>query len=286
VVAGTLDRSRIRDHTRRRTGVIDHTVVHFEIPADDPERAAQFYRELFGWEISRWEGSAGGGAEYWMVKTVPTDAAGQPTRPGVNGGLMRRMFPGQAPVNYVGVASVDDCVRRAEQLGAKVNLERRQPMPDKVKPIPDGYHAVTPYLSIQGAAAAIAFYKAAFGAKEVMRMPGPGGTIGHAEIDIGGSRIMLADEHPEMNFRGPKSFGGTAVHLHVYVPDVDKVVQQAMAAGAKGLRPVTDEFYGDRVGSLEDPFGHVWHVATHKEDLSMAELSKRAAARAAAAAKT
>jgi predicted enzyme related to lactoylglutathione lyase len=99
---------------------MDHTVVHFEIPADNPERAAQFYRELFGWEISRWEGSAGGGAEYWMVKTVPTDAAGQPTRPGVNGGLMRRMFPGQAPVNYVGVASVDDSVRRAEPLGAKV----------------------------------------------------------------------------------------------------------------------------------------------------------------------
>ena len=101
---------------------MDHTVVHFEIPADDPERAAKFYRELFGWEISRWEGSAGGGAgaEYWMVRTVPADAAGQPNRPGVNGGLMRRMFPGQTPVNYVGVASVDEFVRRAERLSAKV----------------------------------------------------------------------------------------------------------------------------------------------------------------------
>src|SRR5512145_3168942 len=99
---------------------MDHTVVHFEIPADDPERAAKFYRELFGWEISRWEGATGGGAEYWMVRTVPTDGAGQPTRPGVNGGLMRRMMPGQTPVNYVSVASVDEFVRRAEQLGAKV----------------------------------------------------------------------------------------------------------------------------------------------------------------------
>jgi len=144
---------------------------------------------------------------------------------------------------------------------------------------------VTPYLSVIGAAQAIDFYKKAFGAKEVMRMPGPSGTIGHAEIEIGGSRIMLADEHPEMNFRGPKSFGGTTVHIHLYVPNVDKVVKQAMAVGAKTLRPVADEFYGDRVGSLEDPFGHVWHVATHKEDLSPAELKKRAAARASAAEK-
>jgi len=134
-------------------------------------------------------------------------------------------------------------------------------MAGQVKPIPDGYHAVTPYLSVAGAANAIEFYKQAFGAKEVMRMPGPSGTIGHAEIRIGDSRIMLADEHPEINFRGPKSFGGTAVHLHLYVPDVDKVVKQA----------------------VEDPFGHVWHVSTHKEDVSPAELKKRAAAKASAA---
>ena len=109
---------------------MDHTVVHFEIPADDPERAATFYRELFGWEISRWEGSAGGdqAAEYWMVRTVPTGAEGQPTRPGVNGGLMRRMFQGQAPVNYIGVASVEEFVGRAERLGAKV-LVPRTPVP-------------------------------------------------------------------------------------------------------------------------------------------------------------
>ncbi len=109
---------------------MDHTVVHFEIPADDPERAAKFYRELFGWEISKWGGPAGGGEgpEYWMVRTVPTDAAGQPTRPGVNGGLMRRMMPAQTPVNYIGVASVDEFVRRAERLGAKVVVPK-MPVP-------------------------------------------------------------------------------------------------------------------------------------------------------------
>lgn len=156
-------------------------------------------------------------------------------------------------------------------------------MKKKVKPIPQGYHAVTPYLSIKGAAGAIAFYKKAFAAKEIMRMPAPGGTIGHAEIQIGDSRIMLTDEYPEMNFRGPHSFGGTSVHIHLYVQDVDKVVKKAVAAGAKVLRAVTDQFYGDRSGSLEDPFGHVWHVATHKEDIPTKELKKRAAAMAAAA---
>jgi PhnB protein len=130
---------------------------------------------------------------------------------------------------------------------------------------------------VAGAADALEFYKRAFGAKEVMRMPGPSGTIGHAEIEIGGSRIMLADEHPEMKFRGPKSFGGTTVHIHLYVEDADKVASQAAAAGAKVLRPVADQFYGDRLGTVEDPFGHIWHVSTHKEDLSMEELKQRAA---------
>jgi PhnB protein len=148
----------------------------------------------------------------------------------------------------------------------------------KTKPIPKGYHVVTPYMSVQGAARAIAFYKKAFGAKEVMRMPGPGGTIGHAEIQIGDSRIMLADEFPEMNFRSPGAIGGTPVTIHLYVQDVDKVAKKAIAAGAKLLRPVADQFYGDRTGSLEDPFGHVWHIATHVEDISMKGLKKRAAA--------
>ncbi|MBA3344133.1 MAG: VOC family protein [Gemmatimonadales bacterium] len=109
---------------------MDHTIVHFEIPADQPERAAKFYRELFGWEINRWEGSAdgGGGMEYWMVNTVPTGADGMPSRPGVNGGLMRRMMPGQTPVNYIGVADLDEFVRKAERLGAKV-LMPKSPVP-------------------------------------------------------------------------------------------------------------------------------------------------------------
>jgi PhnB protein len=144
---------------------------------------------------------------------------------------------------------------------------------------------VTPYLSVHGAADAIAFYKKAFGAREVMRMPGPGGTIGHAEIQLGDSRVMLADEFPEMNFRSPYSIGGTPVNIHLYVSDVDRVVKKAVSAGAKVLRPVTDQFYGDRSASLEDPYGHVWHVATHVQDIPMKELRKRAAALAASAKK-
>ena len=158
-------------------------------------------------------------------------------------------------------------------------------MKTKPRPIPKGYHAITPYLSVRGAGDAIMFYKKAFGAKEIMRMPGPLGTVGHAEIQIGDSRIMLADEFPEMNFRSPRSVGGTPVNIHLYVHDVDKVAKKAVAAGAKLLRAVADQFYGDRSGSMEDPFGHVWHIATHIEDIPMKELKKRAAALAAAAEK-
>jgi PhnB protein len=142
---------------------------------------------------------------------------------------------------------------------------------------PEGYHSVTPYLAIDGAAGAIEFYKKAFGATEVMRMPAPGGNVGHAEIEIDGSRVMLADEYPDIGFRSPKAYGGTPVTLHLYVADVDAVARRAVAAGAKELRPVKDEFYGDRTGSFEDPFGHVWHIATRKEDLSEGELKRRAA---------
>ncbi len=151
-------------------------------------------------------------------------------------------------------------------------------MPAKVRPIPEGYHGITPYLSINGAANAIEFYKKAFGARELLRMAQPDGRVGHAELEIGGSRLMLADEFPEMDFRAPHSIGGTPVHLHLYVENVDAVVGQAVAAGAKPIRPVQDQFYGDRTGSVADPYGHVWHVATHKEDLSMEELRSRAAA--------
>jgi PhnB protein len=142
--------------------------------------------------------------------------------------------------------------------------------------VPEGYHSVTPYLAVDDGARAIAFYKEAFGATEVMRMPGPGGKIGHAEIRIGDSRIMLADEYPDMGFRSPKTYGGSPVGLHLYVEDVDAVASKARAAGAKELRPVKDQFYGDRTGSFEDPFGHVWHLATRKENLSPDELQRRA----------
>ena len=154
---------------------------------------------------------------------------------------------------------------------------KRKPRKKKVSFVPRGYHTVTPYLACAGAAAAIVFYKKAFGAKEVMRMPAPGGKIGHAEIEVSGSRIMLADEHPDMDFLGPRSRGGAAVHLHVYVKDVDVLVERAVAAGAKLVREVKDQFYGDRSGSLEDPFGHLWHFATHVEDVTPAQMKKRAA---------
>lgn len=151
-------------------------------------------------------------------------------------------------------------------------------MAAKVKPIPDGYHTITPYLSIKGAADAIEFYKRAFGAKEVMRMAQPDGRVGHAELQLGDSRVMLADECPDMEFRSPQSIGGTPVTIHMYVENVDAVVEQAVTAGAKLTRPVQDQFYGDRSGTVSDPYGHVWHLSTHKEDLSMEEIQKRAAA--------
>jgi PhnB protein len=149
-------------------------------------------------------------------------------------------------------------------------------MSSSVRPVPEGYHSVTPYLAVDGAAEAIEFYKKAFGASEVMRMAAPGGKVGHGEIEIGGSRIMVADEYPDMGVRGPKAYGGTPVTLHLYVENVDAMARQAVAAGAKELRPVKDQFYGDRTGTFEDPYGHVWHLATHKEDLSPDELKRRA----------
>lgn len=146
----------------------------------------------------------------------------------------------------------------------------------QTNPIPVGYHTVTPYLACRNAADAIDFYQRAFGAAELMRMPAPGGRIGHAEVKIGDSRVMLADEHPQIDFVGPSSRGGSTVHLHLYVEDVDAMAERAVRAGAKLLRKVEDQFYGDRLGTVEDPFGHVWHLATHKEDLTDEEMRKRA----------
>ena len=148
----------------------------------------------------------------------------------------------------------------------------------KVQPIPDGYHTIIPYLSIKAAADAIEFYKKAFDATESMRLAQPDGRIGHAELQLGDSRVMLADEFPEMDFRSPQSMGGSPVHIHLYVESVDTVVSRAVAAGAKVLRPVQDQFYGDRSGTVADPYGHVWHVATHIEDVPAHEIRKRAAA--------
>ena len=147
-----------------------------------------------------------------------------------------------------------------------------------VKPIPDNYPIMTPYLAIDGAAEAIEFYKKAVGALERMRMDAPGGKIGHAELEISGALIMLADEYPDMDFRGPKARGGTTVLIHVYVTDVDAFCERAVQAGAKLMRPIADQFYGDRIGQLQDPYGHMWSFATHVEDVTPEEMRKRAAA--------
>lgn len=144
-----------------------------------------------------------------------------------------------------------------------------------VKPIPEGYHSVTPYLAVRNASAALDFYQKAFGATELMRMPDDKGKISHAEIRIGDSPIMLADEHPDIDFLGPESRGGTTVGILIYTEDVDALFRRALEAGATEVRPLKDEFYGDRMGTVRDPFGHVWHLATHKEDLSPEEMEER-----------
>ena len=153
-------------------------------------------------------------------------------------------------------------------------------MAGNVKPIPEGYHSVTPYLILHDAAAAIDFYTRAFGATEVVRMPGPDGKVGHAEIKIGDSFVMMADEDAAMGAKSPKSLGATPVSLLVYVEDVDSMARQAVAAGAKETRPVRNEFYGDRTGSFVDPFGMEWHLATHVEDIPPDEMERRASAAA------
>ena len=148
-------------------------------------------------------------------------------------------------------------------------------MTSKTKPIPDDYRGATPYLCCKDAARAIEFYKQALGAKELMRLPEPSGRIGHAEIKIGDAVIMLSDEYPEMGVRSPQALGGSPVAIHIYVEDVDATAKQAVTAGAKLLRPVADQFYGDRSGTLEDPFGHRWFIATRREDVSPEEMRKR-----------
>ena len=142
-------------------------------------------------------------------------------------------------------------------------------------PIPAGYHTLTPYLSCSDASAAIDFYKKAFNAKEVMRSAGPDRKVMHAELLLGDSHLMLADEFPAMGFKGPNAYGGTSVMLHMYCPDVDTVVARAVAAGATLVQPVKDQPYGDRSGGLKDPFGHTWNISTHIEDVSLEEIERR-----------
>ena len=146
-----------------------------------------------------------------------------------------------------------------------------------VKPVPEGYHAVTPYLIVNGGARAIEFYRTVFGATEVMRMAGPNG-VAHAEIRIGDAVVMLADESPDMGYKSPRALGGTPVSLMLYCADVDATFARAIDAGALAQRPVQDQFYGDRSGTLEDPFGHVWTIATHVEDVAPEEMDRRLAA--------
>ena len=151
-------------------------------------------------------------------------------------------------------------------------------MTQAVKPIPDGRAGAIPYICVDDAAEAIAFYGRAFGALEVLRFTDPGGKIGHAEIEIGAACVMLADAYPDHGFKSPKGYGGSPVSIHLFVEDVDGMMARAVAAGASVLRPAEDQFYGDRSGKLEDPFGHVWLLSTRKENLSREEMQKRFAA--------
>ena len=151
-------------------------------------------------------------------------------------------------------------------------------MTSKPRPVPEGHQTASPYLIVKGAARALEFYTKVFGATELMRHTAPDGRVGHAEIRIGDSVIMLADEFPEMGARSPQSYGGSPVSIHLYVENVDALASQAIAAGAKVTRPVQDQFYGDRNGTFEDPFGHTWHISTHIENVPPEELGKRAAA--------
>jgi len=166
---------------------------------------------------------------------------------------------------------------RTVNLTAKQQNSQEKIM-SKVSYVPKGYHAVTPYLIIRGAAQAIEYYKKVFGATELFRMDAPDGKVGHAELKIGDSQIMLADEKPSMGtgYASAQTIGASPVSLYVYIPDVDAVVDRAVAAGAKLLKPVQDQFYGDRTGFIQDPFGHLWGVATHVEDVAPQEMEERA----------
>lgn len=172
---------------------------------------------------------------------------------------------------------VKKVTKGAKKSVAKKSVKKIVKKSKKVLAIPKGYHNITPYLIVDGAKNAIEFYKKAFGAKLVFCMDKEGGKVGHAEMQIGDSKFMLADEHPELNAIGPQACHRSPVGMHLYMKDVDAVIKRAVAAGAKVTRPVADQFYGDRSGGLEDPFGHSWYVATHIEDVTAAQIKKRLA---------
>lgn len=166
-------------------------------------------------------------------------------------------------------------IAKARKKPAKKSAAKRK---QTISAIPAGYHSITPYLIVSDTANAIIFYKNAFGAKEVMRMEHADGKIAHAELKIGDAKIMLADEHPEMGAHSPRAYGGSPITLHFYTKKVDAIVEKALESGAKLLRPVENMFYGDRTGTIEDPYGHKWFIATHIENVSRQAMKKRAAA--------
>ena len=200
---------------------------------------------------------------------------GPPGAPVSRADAARQADMNLAPVFEV-VRDLRDLPRPDFKPRLKSDLERRAKMASAVaKPVPETRVSATPYLSVRDASAAIEFYKKAFGATEVMRFAQPGGRVGHAEIDIGGARIFLADEFPEIDFRSPESLGGSPVRIHLDVPNVDESARRAIAAGAAVVRPVADQFYGDRSGQFRDPFGYTWVLSTRKEDVSAAEMQRR-----------
>lgn len=199
------------------------------------------------------------GTKYWDRTSIVVDPKG----------VVRKVYEKVSPEGHEQILLADIKQLQETQGGRTTS---------KVKPIPEGYHSVTPIMIVKGGSAAIEFYKKAFGATELFRIDGPDGTVGHAEIKIGDSPIMLADEFPDLGYVSPQTLGGTPVSILIYVDDADTTFNQAIAAGGQQLKPLEDQFYGDRSGTLKDPFGHVWTVATHTEDVAPEEMEKRAAA--------
>jgi len=217
-----------------------------------------------------------------QLDKVVSALLGPPNAPVSRAAAARPFDMSFAPVIEV-IRDLKDLPRPDFKARLKADLQRRAKMATAAaKPVPETRTSAIPYLAVRNAAAAIDFYKRAFGATEVMRLVQPDGRVGHAEIEIGGAKIYLADEFPEIDFRSPESLGGSPVRIHLNVPDVDESAGRALAAGAAVVRPVADQFYGDRSGQFRDPFGYIWVLSTHKEDMSPEEMQRRAAQESAA----